>query len=210
MKSKYSGTVGNNNVLLKEKYPEIEYIFHLSSSFNNNVMFPRIPKKKIRMPLEKGIYKRICFAKSLHGALYAIPFNRLYDNLSVYVPEDINSVYIFDDYIVKYVPDAYESGEIWVRNRILPVKKIGVIKAEIEVNTKSRNNPYYKYKKIDENFEEYNAILKYGNKKYKDHFDVRNYESPDYLSMRYIDVKESVKFYILEDYYDILSKAILH
>lgn len=114
-------------------------LFHLSNKDDLNVLFPRVPTSPFQdengKTVEDTAVKRVCFSTSITGALHAIQHRAYPENEDirqlVYViplPRDIHKRKKCRDGRWKRpnfreVPDAYDTGEIWV---LKPVKVVGV------------------------------------------------------------------------------------
>lgn len=114
-------------------------LFHLSSKDDLNVLFPRVPTCPFQdengKTVEDTSVKRVCFSTSITGALHAIQHRAYPENGDirqfVYVvpmPQDIqkrkkcrNGLWKRPNF--REVPDAYDTGEIWV---LKPIKVVGV------------------------------------------------------------------------------------
>ena len=110
---------------------------------------------------EDSRINRICVSSSINGCLSAI--GAIKDTIyCVYEPKNIKEVYIYNDDLDKYVPDACITGELWVRNTsiiFVRTKVIKVIKSDI-INKKWAyrcfKNEKYKYKPTEFSTECYN------------------------------------------------------
>lgn len=163
--------VGKNNIQLIKKYPNIKTIYHLSHISHNRKIdkilnsslekefIPRVPDSI--MTGEDARINRICVSSSINGCLSAI--GAIKDTIyCVYEPKNIKEVYIYNDDLDKYVPDACITGELWVRNTsiiFVRTKVIKVIKSDI-INKKWAyrrfKNEKYKYKSTEFSTECYN------------------------------------------------------
>lgn len=99
-------------------------IYHLSTvNSNNKILYPRIPDNYFtKNGFEDGKTSRVCFAKTIDGALAALSMNLEGKTLYVHVPYEK----------VKYsdavnVPDSKITKEVWVREPV-KIKCIGTIK----------------------------------------------------------------------------------
>lgn len=99
-------------------------IYHISSrNSNGKILTPRIPKNFFtNNGFEEDKTPRVCFAKSIDGALAALSQNLENKELFIHVPCDN----------IKYtnainVPDSKITKEVWVKEPV-KIKCIGVIK----------------------------------------------------------------------------------
>lgn len=128
-------------------------LYHLSFDIFNEIkrFKPRIPKN--RMKEEDCTTKRICFSKSIEGALLAIPDNKYFLNKSneyfplikVYEIDEnlINDSLLDSSQIADKVPDAFKTGECWITKPVAPTNSYIIQVTSVTVDNMSINKVSY-------------------------------------------------------------------
>lgn len=101
-------------------------LYHLSLNPKLTTLIPRIPKNAaIKAKQEDDVSKRVCFGRSVAGALSAVPHGEIGDVMYIYMPTSIDKKYVY--YPTPYqVPDVGFTHEVWYTAPV-SVKKVGAL-----------------------------------------------------------------------------------
>lgn len=101
-------------------------LIHLSKSATPIIMHPRVPNNKLtKKGVENNTIPRICFSNSIFGALAAIE-PRQGDEMYVHIPINPQKIILNKD-VIKYVPDAINTGETWILDNYLYTNIVGKV-----------------------------------------------------------------------------------
>ena len=117
-------TESNTNIIYS--IPANQKYFFLSKvSMNDDVLIPRIPDNFMtKNGYEDNTTPRVCFSKSIDGALAALSRNLEGEELFVHIPDEKHQIY---NPTIKEVPDKDITDEVWIKEKV-NVKMIGKIK----------------------------------------------------------------------------------
>lgn len=115
------------NYYQKDMFENNLELVHLSKSFLPLMMKPRIPNNKLTFnKIENNNIPRCCFSNSIFGALAAIEVGKCGDELYVHVPINPQKIISNED-VKNYVPDAINTGEVWILDEQLITNVAGKI-----------------------------------------------------------------------------------
>lgn len=102
-----------------------KYFFLSKTSMDDEVLIPRIPDNFMtKNGYEDNTTPRVCFSKSIDGALTALSRNLEGEELFVHIPDESHNIY---NPTIKEVPDKNITDEVWIKEKV-NVRMIGKIK----------------------------------------------------------------------------------